>query len=88
MIRENLAELHFGRGRSDEARELLDAAAADLLALTKEPNSSMIVQHFRNLSEVFENIGETQRAEEVLRYAEGNGEPSRRDDPGPGDGPP
>ena len=39
----------------------------------------MVAEHFSNLSEVFENLGEMDRAQEVLRYADEVRTPSPRD---------
>jgi tetratricopeptide (TPR) repeat protein/tRNA A-37 threonylcarbamoyl transferase component Bud32 len=70
VTQQALALLLLDRRRADEARTLLDAAAADLKATasfdTMRPPPP---ERFEGLAQVFETLGETQRAEELARWA-------------------
>jgi serine/threonine protein kinase len=68
--RETLAILQLERGRKDEARALLDAAAADLQTLAEsETMTPPLASHFENLARAYERLGETPQAEEMTRRA-------------------
>jgi tetratricopeptide (TPR) repeat protein/tRNA A-37 threonylcarbamoyl transferase component Bud32 len=65
-----LATLAIERGRRDEARALLDAAAVDLqsLAAGRMPTPPL-ADRFENLGEAFAQLGDRRRAEEMTRQA-------------------
>ena len=79
MIRENLADLQFGRGKRNEAIALLDEAAADLVTLKSGgERSTMLAEHFGNLAGVFDKVGEADRALAMSRNADDFRTKSRR----------
>ncbi|SIO62533.1 Tetratricopeptide repeat-containing protein [Singulisphaera sp. GP187] len=67
---EALALLQFQRGQNEETRRLLNAAVADLKALSEE--ESMFFpppESFDTLAEAFARLGDTERADEISRWA-------------------
>ena len=70
-IREALAMLQFERGRREQARSLLDAAAEDLRSVESDvPRFVPHAERYRKLAEDFRQLGETERAEEMARRAD------------------
>jgi tetratricopeptide (TPR) repeat protein len=87
-LREALATLLLDRGQHDEALALLDTEAADLrsLALNDQisPNTAQaLAEHFANLNDIFNRIGETTRSEEMAAWAFKIQSRPYRDFPGP-----
>jgi tetratricopeptide (TPR) repeat protein len=89
VTRQALALLLLERGGRDEALTLLDAAAADLKAIvTSQMMRPPPPERFESLAEVFQRLGEPQRAEELTHWALDVGARLHGpDDRGPGPGP-
>jgi tetratricopeptide (TPR) repeat protein/predicted Ser/Thr protein kinase len=69
--REALALIALDRGRRDEARTLLDAAVDDLhVLMTGDRSPPPFHARLRSLAEAFQRLGETERAEEIGRWAD------------------
>ncbi|WP_406696263.1 serine/threonine-protein kinase [Singulisphaera sp. Ch08] len=67
---EALALLQFQRGRNEETRRLLNDALADLRVLSEGDSMfSPPPESFENLAEAFTMLGDTERAEEINRWA-------------------
>jgi tetratricopeptide (TPR) repeat protein len=87
-VEEILARLQLERGQRDEARSLLDAAAADLQFLVTGIQRALPLEdRFESLAEVYRQLGETERAEDMGRWAQKaavrHSQPGR-EPPGPG----
>ncbi len=69
--REALAMLQIERGKRDEARTLLEEAAADLESLTTSGGHipPPLNSRYKSLAEAFESLGETDRAQEMTKRA-------------------
>ena len=72
ILQESLAKMLSDRGRTQEARELLESAVAALNPLLQsEPQAAyiqgMLGRCYRNLSAVLSQMGEKQQAAEMLR---------------------
>jgi tetratricopeptide (TPR) repeat protein len=69
-IQEALAMLQLQRGQQGEARRLLNAAAADMRSLPDlDSMFSPPPESFEKLAEAFKMLGDTERAEEISRWA-------------------
>jgi len=72
IVQDALAKMLADRGRTKEARDLLESAVAALKPLThSEPKAAyihgMLGRCYQNLSDVLRQMGEEEQAEEVLR---------------------
>jgi tetratricopeptide (TPR) repeat protein len=88
-VREALALLELGRGRSNEARTILDAAAADLQDISAYQHiPPPLAGRLSSVAQAYEKLGDRDRARELRRRAgllrgrPDDGPPGRG--PGPG----
>jgi len=82
--REALARLQLDRGRRDEARTLVEAAARELRALARTATLiPPVVDRFESLAEDFRKLGDTGSAAEMSRRARGRSSPERPGRGGP-----
>jgi len=88
MVREDLARLLLEQGQRDQARLLIDAAAADLIHLatanSMRPSRVFLpADRFESLAEVFTKLGATDRAADMIRWAQEASAPRPDDSPEP-----